>query len=75
MVAQGVVAQSHLTTHLSLVFGRVTANPTHVLRRDPLSSPRAMQDGGSPVMKPTAAPSKEVFSDKAVEKDDFDMFG
>jgi len=32
-------------------------------------------DGGSPVMKPTAAPSKEVFSDKAVEKDDFDMFG
>ncbi|CAE7323556.1 WIN2, partial [Symbiodinium pilosum] len=32
-------------------------------------------DGGSPVMKPTAEPSKEVFNDKAVEKDDFDMFG
>jgi len=34
-------------------------------------------DGGSPVMKPSATPSSNMFSavDKAVEKDDFDMFG
>lgn len=33
-------------------------------------------EGGSPVMKPTrAAPKEEIYSDKAVEKEDFDMFG
>lgn len=33
-------------------------------------------EGGSPVMKPTrTAPKEEIYSDKAVEKEDFDMFG
>jgi len=35
-------------------------------------------EGGSPVMKPSAAPTKDlkdIYADKAVEKDDFDMFG
>ncbi|CAK9027783.1 unnamed protein product [Durusdinium trenchii] len=33
-------------------------------------------EGGSPVMKPAAAKEiKEIYTDKAVEKDDFDMFG
>eukprot|EP00930_Biecheleria_cincta_P072310 TRINITY_DN5971_c0_g2_i2.p1 TRINITY_DN5971_c0_g2~~TRINITY_DN5971_c0_g2_i2.p1 ORF type:complete len:511 (+),score=108.45 TRINITY_DN5971_c0_g2_i2:510-2042(+) len=32
-------------------------------------------DGGSPVLKAAAAPSRDMFAEKAIEKDDFDMFG
>lgn len=32
-------------------------------------------DGGSPVLKAQAGPSKDMFGDEAIEKDDFDMFG